>query len=100
MKPKNFELNQNFPNPFNPSTKINYNLPFDSKVTLEIYNIAGERISQLVNEEQPAGYYSVDFNSSSLNKNISSGIYFYRMTIVNKATGNNISSIKKMILLK
>jgi hypothetical protein len=98
--PKNFDLSQNYPNPFNPSTKINYNLPFDSKVTLEVYNIAGERIGQLVNEEKSAGYYTVDFNSSSLNKNISSGVYLYRITAVDKATGNNFSSIKKMILLK
>ena len=94
--PKNFELSQNYPNPFNPSTKINYNLPFDSKVTLEVYNITGERISQLVNEEKSAGYYSVEFNST----NLSSGIYFYRIIAADKATGNNFSTIKKMILLK
>ena len=94
--PKNFELSQNFPNPWNPSTKINYNLPFDSKVTLEVYNITGERISQLVNEEQSAGYYSVDFGSSKL----SSGVYFYRITALDKVIGNNFSAIKKMILIK
>ena len=98
--PKNFELSQNYPNPFNPSTRINYTLPFDSKITLEVYNIAGQKLGQLVNEEKSAGYYSLDFNSSSLNKNISSGIYFYRITAVDKATGNNFSLIKKMILLK
>jgi hypothetical protein len=96
VQPKNFELCQNFPNPFNPSTLINYNLPYDSKVILEVYNITGERICELVNEEQSAGYYSVDFGSSSL----SSGVYFYRITAVDKATGNNFSAIKKMILLK
>jgi Secretion system C-terminal sorting domain len=94
--PKNFELSQNFPNPFNPSTKINYSLPFDSKVTLEVYNITGARVNQLVNEEQLAGYYSVDFGAS----NLSSGVYFYRISAVDKATGNNFSSIKKMMLLK
>ena len=98
--PKNFELSQNFPNPFNPSTKINYNLPFDSKVTLEVFNITGERIGQLVNEEQSAGYYSIDFNSSLINRSISSGVYFYRITAVDKASGNNFSAIKKMVLLK
>jgi hypothetical protein len=97
--PKIFELSQNYPNPFNPSTKINYTLPFDSKVTLEVYNITGERIGQLVNEEQSAGYYSVDF-SSTTNRSISSGVYFYRITTVDNITGNNFSSIKKMILLK
>jgi len=98
--PSRYELAQNYPNPFNPSTKINYNLPVDSKVTLEVYNIIGNRISQLINKEQSAGSYSVNFNSSSLNKNISSGVYFYKLTAVSKISGNNFSSIKKMILLK
>jgi hypothetical protein len=62
--PKNFELLQNYPNPFNPSTKINYNLPSDSRVTLEVYNVLGVRVGQLVNQDQAAGFYSVDFNSS------------------------------------
>ena len=91
-----YSLSQNYPNPFNPSTKISYSLPSDSRVTLEVYNITGKRISQLVNQEQPAGNYSVDFGSSKL----SSGIYFYRITAVNKANGNNFLAIKKMILLK
>ena len=95
-----FLLGQNYPNPFNPSTKIDYNLPFDSKVSLEVYNIIGNRIAQLVNKEQLAGYYSVDFNLSSFNREISSGVYFYRITAVDKTTVNNFSSIKKMILLK
>jgi len=98
--PNVFSLEQNFPNPFNPSTKINYTLPFDSKVTLEIYNITGKKIGQLVNEEQSAGYYSVDFNSSSFNKSFVSGVYFYRINATNKIDGTNFSSIKKMILLK
>jgi lysophospholipase L1-like esterase len=98
--PKNFELSQNYPNPFNPSTKINYTLPDIAKVILEVYNIVGERIALLVNEEQSAGYYSVDFNSSSINKSISSGVYFYKLTASGKSGGNGFSSIKKMILLK
>ena len=98
--PKIFELNQNYPNPFNPSTKISYTLSSDSKVTLEVYNIAGEMLGQLVNNDQPAGYYTVDFSSASFNKNISSGIYFYRILAVDRVSGSAISSIKKMILLK
>jgi hypothetical protein len=99
-KPAAFTLENNYPNPFNPSTKINYSLPSDSKVTLEVYNITGVIIGQLVNEEQAAGYYSVGFNSSSLNKNLSSGVYFYRLTAIDRAGGNNFSSIKKMLLIK
>ena len=98
--PKNFSLSQNYPNPFNPSTKIDYNLPLDSKVTLEVYNIVGERMGQLVNEEQSAGYYSIDFNSSSFNKSLSSGVYFYRLNATNKIDGDNFISVKKMVILK
>jgi len=98
--PKNFELSQNYPNPFNPSTKINYNLPYDSKVTLEVYNITGERIGQIVNQEQSAGYYSVNFSSSTLNRSIASGVYIYKINAVDKSTGNVFTSIKKMMLLK
>jgi hypothetical protein len=98
--PKKFDLSQNYPNPFNPSTKINYSLSLDSKVSLDVYNLKGERVSQLVNEEQSAGYYSVDFSSSLVNKNIPSGVYFYRINAIEKVTGNNFSVVKKMILLK
>jgi hypothetical protein len=98
--PKNFEVSQNYPNPFNPSTRINYSLPFDSRVTVEVYNITGEKMGQLVNEEKSAGYYSVNFNSSSLNKSIASGIYIYKLSAVDKSSGKSFSSIKKMMLLK
>ena len=98
--PKNFELSQNYPNPFNPSTKINYSLPFDSKVIMDVYSITGEKVGQLVNQQQAAGYYTVDFNSSTLNRSIASGIYIYRISAVDKATGNNFISTKKMILIK
>jgi hypothetical protein len=94
--PKDFELSQNYPNPFNPSTRISYNLPSDSKVTLEVYNTGGEKLAVLVDENQSAGFYSVNF----MNKNISSGVYIYRLTAIDKASGNNFSSIKKMMLLK
>ena len=94
--PKNFELSQNYPNPFNPTTKIDYLLPVDAKVILEVYNIAGQKVSELVNQEQSAGYYSVDFGGS----NLSSGVYIYRIAASDKATGNNFSSTKKMMLLK
>jgi hypothetical protein len=94
--PKTFDLSQNYPNPFNPSTKINYNLASDSKVTLEVYSISGERVVLLVDQNQSAGFYSVNFS----NKNVSSGVYFYRITAIDKITGNQFSSIKKMMLLK
>ena len=94
--PKDFAVSQNYPNPFNPSTKIDYQVPVDAKVVMEVYNIAGQKVFELVNQEQSAGYYTVDFGSSKL----SSGVYIYRLAASDKATGNNFSSIKKMILLK
>src|ERR1035437_8677167 len=94
--PKNFELSQNYPNPFNPSTKIDYQVPVDAKVILEVYNIAGQKVIELVNQDQSAGYYTVDFGASKL----SSGVYIYRLSASDKVTGNNFSSIKKMMLLK
>jgi uncharacterized protein (TIGR02145 family) len=94
--PKDFAVSQNYPNPFNPSTKIDYQVPVDAKVILEVYNIAGQKVIELVNQEQSAGYYTVDFGASKL----SSGVYVYRLAASDKATGNNFSSIKKMMLLK
>jgi len=94
--PKDFAVSQNYPNPFNPSTKIDYQVPVNAKVILEVYNIAGQKVVELVNQEQSAGYYTVDFSASKL----SSGVYIYRLAARDKATGNNISSIKKMTLLK
>jgi len=98
--PDVYSLSQNYPNPFNPSTKINYSLPSDSRVTLDIYNILGVKVGQLVNQDQSAGYYSVAFSTSSLNKSITSGVYLYKITAVDKATGNSFSAIKKMMMLK
>jgi hypothetical protein len=94
--PKNFELSQNYPNPFNPSTKIDYQVPVDAKVVMEVYNIAGQKVVELVNQQMSAGYYTVDFGTSKL----SSGVYIYRFSANDKVTGNNFSSIKKMMLLK
>jgi hypothetical protein len=63
--PMNFAISQNYPNPFNPSTKINYQVPNDSRVILEVYNIAGQKVAELVNQDQSAGYYTVDFGTTS-----------------------------------
>jgi hypothetical protein len=95
--PKDFTVSQNYPNPFNPTTKIDYQVPVDSKVVMEVYNVAGQKLFELVNKEQSAGYYTVDFGSSV---KLASGVYIYRIVASDKATGNNFSSIKKMMLLK
>ena len=94
--PKDFSVSQNYPNPFNPTTKIDYQVPVDAKVVMEVYNITGQKVMDLVNQEMSAGYYTVNFGSS----NLPSGVYIYRLAASDLATGKNFSSIKKMMLLK
>ena len=98
--PKDFYLSQNYPNPFNPSTQIDYSLPSDSRVTLEVFSIIGVKLAVLVDGYQTAGFYTVNFSSVSSDKSISSSIYLYRMNAIDNATGNQFSSMRKMILLK
>jgi len=85
-----FKLNQNFPNPFNPSTKISFQLPNNEFVTLKIYDVVGQEVKTLVNSKMEKGKYDIDFNASQL----SSGIYFYRIQ-----AGKFIDT-KKLILIK
>ncbi|MFC2094152.1 T9SS type A sorting domain-containing protein [Bacteroidota bacterium] len=92
---KGFELYQNYPNPFNPTTKIKFTIPSvgayrNTPVQLIVYNVLGKEVATLVNSEQISGTYSVTFDASDL----SSGIYFY------KVTSGNFSQTKKMILLR
>ncbi len=88
--PENFLLKQNYPNPFNPSTQINYSIPSAQKVTLKVYDELGKEVTTLVNGEQAAGNYTVDFNASDL----ASGVYFYRLQ------AGSFIQMKKMILMK
>ena len=81
---------QNYLNPFNPSTTINYSIPELSFVTVNIYDVLGSEIATLVNEEKPTGIYEVEFDAS----NLPSGIYIYTLS-----TGEFTQS-KKMLLLK
>lgn len=85
-----FTLMQNFPNPFNPVTKISYSLRSTSRVTLAVYDNLGRKLSEQVNRVQPAGEYSVRFDGTDL----SSGTYFYRLSV------NGISLTKAMMLIK
>jgi hypothetical protein len=97
ITPDGFNLSQNYPNPFNPSTKITYTLPGDYLVTLKVFDMIGREITTLVNENQPAGYYEIDFSADEL----SSGVYIYRFNAVNtKGEVENFSGIKKMTLIK
>ncbi len=85
-----YKLYQNFPNPFNPVTTIRYSVPTESFITLKVYNNIGEEIKTLVNELQPVGIYSIEFNA----KDLPSGAYFYTIT-----TGK-FRETKKMVLMK
>ena len=95
--PMDFAISQNYPNPFNPSTKINYQVPIDAKVVLEVYSITGQKVAELVNQEQTAGFYTVDFGTTS---KLASGVYIYRINASEKATGKNFTETRKMMLLK
>ena len=101
--PSNFYLAQNYPNPFNPTTKIKYTIPTppvssplvkgrtkEGFVTLKVYDVLGNEIATLVNEEKPAGEYEVEFDATGL----PSGVYFYQLR------AGNFVETKKMVLLK
>jgi hypothetical protein len=94
------ELCQNFPNPFNPSTRINYKIPFDANVLIEVFNVLGAKVAQLVNEFKGAGYYHVEFNPSLSNLAISSGVYYYKITANDIRTEKSLNILKKMVFLK
>jgi hypothetical protein len=87
---KEYRLTQNYPNPFNPTTKIKFTIPERSFVTLKIYDVLGNEIATLVNEEKLVGSYEIEFNAT----NLPSGIYFYRLQ------AGNFVVAKKMVVLK
>ncbi len=88
--PKDFDVLQNYPNPFNPTTVISYSVPYTNMVTVKVYDQLGNEVATLVNEEKPAGSYSVNFNASKL----SSGVYFYRMQ------AGGFVETRKLVLMK
>jgi hypothetical protein len=88
--PSAFALEQNFPNPFNPTTKIQFSIPNAQFVTLKVYNVVGQEVATLANEQMEAGNYRAEFDASSL----PSGTYIYRLTTP------SFSSVKKMTLVK
>ena len=88
-------MHQNYPNPFNPSTKIKYLIPQDAFVTIKVFNVLGEEVNKLVNDEIKAGIHEAIFNAV----NISSGFYFY-VVEAKGLDGKRYFDSKKMILLK
>jgi len=93
--PEEFILRQNFPNPFNPSTKISFDLPVDAKVKLTVYDMLGREVKSMVNTQLSTGRYEYQFEGS----NFSSGIYFYRIEAVDNS-GKKFVQTKRMVLVK
>lgn len=90
LRPDDFKLSQNYPNPFNPSTNIEFTIPADGSVRLDLYDITGSEVKNLLSGNYTAGYYNVKINAEDL----SGGIYFYRLT------AGSYTTTKRMILLK
>jgi len=88
--PSDFYLSQNYPNPFNPVTNVKYSIPQSSFVSIKIYDILGNEVATLINEEKPAGEYEIKFNGD----NLSSGVYFYRLET------NEFQKTLSMVLMK
>jgi hypothetical protein len=89
--PQTAELFQNYPNPFNPETRISYQMHTDALVELDVFNLRGERVRQLVREHQSAGRHEIVFDGT----NLPSGMYVYRLSV-----NNSMISAKKMVLSK
>ncbi len=98
--PTEFSLEQNYPNPFNPATTIQFSIPVNSDVRLVVYNMLGQEVATLLNEQRSAGNHSIVWNSSNANgSKLSSGIYLYKLNAVTNS-GKEFQQTRKMILLK
>jgi hypothetical protein len=105
--PSNYALYQNYPNPFNPSTTIRYSIPASSFITLKVFDVLGNEITTLVNEQKPEGNYEVNFStnfssgSERVEYNLPSGIYIYRLQAINvNRQADSFVETRKMILIK
>ncbi len=94
-QPDGFQLHNNYPNPFNPATNISYEISEPAMVTLQVYDVVGNKVEQLVQSNQSRGHYNVIWDASGL----SSGIYLYELTAV-KSSGDTYRRIRKMSLVK
>jgi hypothetical protein len=93
-KPGKFFIGQNYPNPSNPRSKIDFELPVDGRVSIRLYNLLGEEVSTVLDETREAGYYSAEFDGSML----ASGVYFYRIYAEGKS--ERFTKTMKMVLVK
>ena len=94
--PSVFELKNNYPNPFNPSTTIVFGLPEASVVTIEVFNTLGQKVATLINNEMDAGYHDFIWDASR----VSSGVYFYRMNAKALQSDARFTKLQKMTLIK
>jgi len=93
--PKTYSLSQNYPNPFNPITEIRFSLPQPENVSLEIYNIKGQKVITLLEKEMQAGTHTINWDGKNYNgEEVASGVYFYRIK------AGEFSETKKMLLLR
>jgi len=92
--PVNFELKQNYPNPSNPKSKIDFHMPFDGSVSIKVYDLTGKEVASLADGYKTADYYTLDFDGS----NLASGIYFYR--VIAEGDDQNFIKTLKMVLVK
>ena len=92
--PATFSLYQNYPNPFNPATNIDYDVPANAQVTIKLYNVIGQLVALILNEQILTGRYTLTFDGT----NLASGIYFYEMTA--KSATISFTAVKKMVILK
>lgn len=93
--PAEFALHQNFPNPFNPVTNIRFDIPEEARVTLDIYNVTGQKVATLINATMKPGFHTLTWNGTNeRGKTLASGMYFYRLT------AGDFTSMKKLVLMK
>lgn len=98
--PEEYALWQNYPNPFNPTTSIRFALPVQSMVRAEVFNILGQLVSTIVQEERKAGYHTIQWNGTDAGgKGVGSGVYFLRLN-ADGANGASFSSVRKLVLVK
>ena len=99
--PREITLLGNYPNPFNPTTTIRFDLPEASRVKLVIYNILGQKVITLQDQICSAGYKSVRWDGRTTGMSeVASGLYFYRLEVKGLSTGKNFNKVKKMMMLK
>lgn len=96
ISPESFRLYQNFPNPFNPTTKIQFTIPELSHIRIRIFDVLGNEIKTIANDEMAGGNHSINFSGDG----IPSGVYFYKLEAVPLSGQNSYSGIKKMVLLR